>query len=221
MSDPSRVEIYTIPSHRSFADALAQGVMRMFSTDPLGLAQGRILLPNHRAVRAVTDAFVRRSGNGLLLPRLIPVGDVEIDDRLGQGLESLTSDCFLPALDPTERQMELASLIKAEGAAERMRLAADLARVLDALLIDEIAPLELRNAVEGAQDLAQHWEHSLRLLELIYEEWPKILRESGVIDLAARRNLVLRSLSERWETILRRALPSLPELRVPRLLSPD
>ena len=75
----ARPAVFTIPSHRSFADALAAGLIARFGKEPLGLAQGRILLPNNRAVRAVTDAFVRQSGSGLLLPRLIPVGDPEID----------------------------------------------------------------------------------------------------------------------------------------------
>src|SRR6059058_5848875 len=102
MSDPQRVSVYTIPSHRSFADALAAGLIARFGKEPLGLARGRILLPNNRAVRAVTDAFVRASGAGLLLPRLIPVGDPEIDERVGGTLESIEdADPVPPAIDPT------------------------------------------------------------------------------------------------------------------------
>ena len=71
--------VFTIPSNRSFADALAAGLIQRFGKDPLGLARGRILLPNNRAVRTVTEAFVRASGSGLLLPRLIPVGDPQLD----------------------------------------------------------------------------------------------------------------------------------------------
>ena len=67
MSDPQRVAVFTIPSHRSFADALAAGLIAHFGKDPLALAQGRVLLPNNRAVRSVTEAFVRASGSGLLL----------------------------------------------------------------------------------------------------------------------------------------------------------
>jgi ATP-dependent helicase/nuclease subunit B len=52
MSD--RPAVFTIPSHRSFADALATGLIQRFGRDPLDLARGRILLPNNRAVRAVT-----------------------------------------------------------------------------------------------------------------------------------------------------------------------
>ena len=57
-----RLPIFTIPSHRSFSDSLAAGLIERFGKDPLGLARGRILLPNNRAVRAMTDAFVRASG---------------------------------------------------------------------------------------------------------------------------------------------------------------
>src|SRR5215471_3259223 len=110
MPDPQRVAVYTIPSHRSFADALAAGLIARFGKDPLGLAQGRILLPNNRAVRAVTDAFVRASGAGLLLPRLVPVGDPEIDERMGGGLEPIDGE--VPgAIDPIERLLKLASIV--------------------------------------------------------------------------------------------------------------
>ena len=54
---------------------------RRFGDDPLDLARGRILLPNNRAVRTITEAFVRASGSGLVLPRLVPIGDPELDER--------------------------------------------------------------------------------------------------------------------------------------------
>src|SRR5437763_968307 len=198
MSDPQRVAVYTIPSHRSFADALAAGLIERFGKDPLGLAHGRILLPNNRALRAVTDAFVRASGSGLLLPRLIPIGDPELDERLGGALDRIDEDEPVPpAIDPTERLLTLASIVRGEGTAESLRLAADLARTLDALLIEEIAPTRLRDAVTESSDLARHWEHSLARLQLIYDVWPQILRDRGVIALAERRNLLLQRLAGR------------------------
>src|SRR6476469_9416928 len=129
MPDPQRVAVFTISSHRSFADALAAGLIARFGKDLLGLAQGRVLLPNNRAVRAVTDAFVRASGSGLLLPRLIPVGDPELDERVGGGLDRIDQDGPVPpAIDATERLLKLASIVRGEGSAESLRLAADLAR---------------------------------------------------------------------------------------------
>lgn len=199
MPDPTRVNVYTVPSHRSFADALAAGMIARFGKNPLGLARGRILLPNNRAVRSVSDAFVRASGRGLLLPRLIPVGDPELDERIGGSLDPLGNP-VPPAIDPAERLLTLASLVGGEGSAEGLRLAADLARTLDALLIEEIPPARLREAVGETGDLARHWEKSLAKLQLIYENWPELLRERGAVDLAQRRNLLLHRLAERWKS---------------------
>ena len=200
MSDTTRVNVYTIPSHRSFADALAVGLVKRFGKDRLGLARGRVLLPNNRAVRTVTDAFVRASGKGLLLPRLIPVGDPEIGDRAGGAIEAMESLQPPPAIEPTERLLKLASLVGIEGSAEGLRLGADLARTLDALLVEEIAPAELRTAVEETSELATHWEKSLEKLRLIYDAWPHILADNGLIDLAERRNRLLHGLADSWKS---------------------
>src|SRR5215210_5887109 len=165
---PDRVagqpKVYTIPGHRSFADALATGVIRRFGKDALELARGRILVPNNRAVRTVTEAFVRASGDGLLLPRLIPIGDPELDDRIGGALEPIDKgDQIPPAIDPLQRLLALADLVRGDSgsSAEAMRLASDLARTLDALLVEEIDPHRLAEAATDAPDLAAHWQLSL------------------------------------------------------------
>ncbi|MGE5563386.1 MAG: PD-(D/E)XK nuclease family protein [Bacillota bacterium] len=199
MSDPERVNVYTIPSHRSFADALAAGLIARFGKEPLALARGRIFLPNNRAVRAVTEAFVRASGSGLLLPRLIPIGDPEVGERVGGALEPADAEAVPPAIDPTERLLTLASIVRGEGSAESLRLAADLGRTLDALLVEEIEPGRLMSAVAETNDLARHWEKSLGKLQLIYEVWPALLRDRGAIDVAERRNRLLHGLAERWK----------------------
>jgi ATP-dependent helicase/nuclease subunit B len=200
MSDPQRVAVYTIPSHRSFADALAAGLITRFGKDPLGLAQGRIILPNNRAVRAITDAFVRASGSGLLLPRLIPIGDPELGERVGGAFDRIDeAEPVPPAIDATERLLTLASIVRGEGSAESLRLAADLARTLDALLIEQVDPQRLRQAVGETSDLASHWERSLQKLQLIFEAWPQLLADRGAIDLTERRNRLLHRLADRWK----------------------
>jgi ATP-dependent helicase/nuclease subunit B len=193
--------VYTIPGHRSFADALATGLIRRFGREPTGLARGRILLPNNRAVRAVTDAFVRASGEGLLLPRLIPIGDPELEERIGGALDPIDDSAPIPpAIDPAERLLTLASIAGARGesSAEVLRLAVDLARTLDALLVEEIDPGRLREAAGEAGDIAAHWEKSLEKLQLIYQTWPHLLAEVGRIDLAERRNRLLHRIADRW-----------------------
>ena len=178
--------------------------MAKHGDDPLALARGVILLPNNRAVRAVTDAFVRRTGTGLLLPRLVPVGDPELDERIGGAFDPAGVDAPVPpAIDPLLRQMRLARLVQEQGgdalgAAEAMRLAADLARTLDALTIEEVPASALATAASDAADLSAHWQMSLERLQLIIGEWPKVLRKLGRIDLADRRNRLLNALARRW-----------------------
>src|SRR5258707_6401946 len=108
--------VFTIPSHRSFADSLVAGLISRHGKDPLALAQGRILLPNNRAVRTVTEAFVRASGGGLLLPRLIPIGDPELEERIGGALDPVDQAVpVAPAIEQTERLLRVASIVRAGG----------------------------------------------------------------------------------------------------------
>ena len=198
-----RPRVFTIGAHRSFADALAVGVIARHGAESLGLAKGRILLPNNRAIRTVTEAFVRASGGGLLLPRLIAVGDPELDDRIGSALDPLSAAPAPPAVEPLTRLIALARLVRQQsaepiGTAESFRLAADLARTLDALLIEEVPPSRLAEAVLEAPDMAAHWQISLARLQAILTAWPAELAAMGRIDLAERRNRLLRSLAQRW-----------------------
>ncbi|QNM83120.1 double-strand break repair protein AddB [Sphingomonas sabuli] len=195
--------VYTIPTHRSFADSLVAGLIARFGRDPLLLAGGRILLPNNRAVRTVTDAFVRASGSGLVLPRLIPVGDAELEERIGGALDPADmADPVPPAVEPLQRLLALADLVRAgdESAVEALRLSADLSRTLDALLVEQVDPSRLAGVAQDSEELASHWQVSLDRLRAILILWPEKLRDWNRIDLADRRNRLLERLADRWAT---------------------
>ncbi|MEO5578513.1 MAG: double-strand break repair protein AddB [Sphingomicrobium sp.] len=197
----ARPTVFTIPAHRSFADSLAAGLIKQHGRDPMALAGGRILLPNNRAVRSLTEAFVRASGSGLVLPRLIAIGDPELDDRIGGALDPAGADNIVPrAIDPLARQLALAGIVRrgGEGAAEAMRLAADLARTLDALTIEGVSASKLAEAAAEAPELAGHWQVSLDRLQAIIHAWPLELERRGVIDLTDRRSHLLHAAAERW-----------------------
>ena len=197
-----RPTVYTIPPHRAFADALAAGLAARFGRGKADLAQGLVLVPNNRAGRAVQEAFVRRSGGGLLLPRLVTIGDPELDERIGGALEPLgEGEEVPPAVEPVERLMLLARLVQRHrdvDAAEALRLAEDFARTLDQLLFEEIDPARLRAFADELPDLSQHWQASLDQLETILRDWPQELEKRGKIDLAERRNRLLAALARRW-----------------------
>lgn len=204
MQASPRPSVFNIPPHRAFADALAAGLIARFGGTKTGLAAGLILVPNNRAARAVTDAFVRRSDGGLLLPRLVPIGDPELDERIGGALEPLGEESGIPpAVEPTERLFLLARLVQQHmpgdiDAAEALRLAEDLARTLDQLLIEEVEPARLRGFAADLPDLSLHWQSSLERLGIILDQWPALLKERGRIDLTERRNRLLDALARRW-----------------------
>jgi ATP-dependent helicase/nuclease subunit B len=200
---PTHPRVFTIPPHRAFADALAAGLIARHGQTEEGLARGIVLVPNNRAARAISDAFVRRAGGGLLLPRLVPIGDPELDERIGGALEPLdATEPVPPAIDPVERLFLLAALVEAHlpdtQPAEALRLAADLGRTLDQLLVEEIGPERLRAFATDLPDLSLHWQASLERLTVILDQWPALLARRGRIDLADRRNRLLTALATRW-----------------------
>lgn len=198
-----RLRLHTIPAHRAFADALVAGLMR--SHDPAALARGLVLLPNNRAVRAVTDAFVRASGGGLLLPRLLPIGDPELGEATGASFDAADGEAPPPpAVDPYARRMILARLVGEERAAagapvsasEAVRLAGELARTLDQLLVEEVSPARLADIDLG--ELNVHWEQALATFRVVLDRWPAELARLGAIDAAERRARLLAQLERRW-----------------------
>ncbi len=204
MAESGRPAVYTIPPHRAFADALAAGLLAGHK-DRLALARGIVLVPTNRAARAIQDAFVRRAGAGLLLPRLVAIGDPEIDEMLGSALDPIgAGEPVPPAIDPLERTMRLATLVSQVRArhgdpvdvGEAVRLARDLARTLDQLLIEKIDPGRLAEAIDP--ELSQHWQTSREQLAVILEKWPEELARLGKIDMAQRRNLLLDRVARRW-----------------------
>lgn len=193
--------VYSIPAHRSFSDALATGLVNAVGRDPSALARGRILLPNNRAIRTVTEAFVRASNGGLILPRLIAVGDPDLGERIGGALDPIDlAEDIPPAIEPLERQLLLARLIPVDenGAAESLRLAAELARTMDQLAIEEVPASRLAKAVNETPELAAHWLQSIDRFRAAVDGWPALLAERGAIDLAERRNGLLHALAKRW-----------------------
>ncbi|MBT7361163.1 MAG: hypothetical protein HN813_04205, partial [Rhodospirillaceae bacterium] len=72
--------LYSIAAHRPFLGALAARILSASSSDddPLALARTTVLLPTRRACRAMQDVFLRLTdGAPLVLPRLIPIGDID------------------------------------------------------------------------------------------------------------------------------------------------
>ena len=99
--------VYSIAAHRGFADALVAGLVPRYREEGFGLARLTLLVPSSRAARTLSEAFIRHAGEsgegGLLMPRMIAVGDLDLDEKLGAALDPLGAADIPPACDPVRR----------------------------------------------------------------------------------------------------------------------
>jgi ATP-dependent helicase/nuclease subunit B len=205
VAEGARPAVYTVPAHRPFADALAEGLIARADGDRMALARGLILVPNNRAARAITDAFVRRAESGLLLPRLVAIGAFDPDEALGQLLDPAEAEPVPPAIEPMPRRMLLARLIAEErarigepvDAAEAVRLAQALVRTLDQLAVEEVSASAL-TGLEIEAELSEHWQRALGVLTAVLARWPGELRAQGRIEPGERRNRLLDRAAAIW-----------------------
>lgn len=211
MPDRPGPNIYSIAAHRGFADALVAGLVPRYADADLGLARLTLLLPSSRAMRTVSEAFIRLFGAegraGMLMPRMVAVGDLDLDEALGSLLDPLGASDVPPAADPTFRWLRLAEILREELGKDAprgsalLRLAAETARAMDRLLVEEVGPEELlsdRVLDLFAHDLAGHWQRALRLFARVQATWLAELQARGEVDAAQRRNLLFRHAERRW-----------------------
>lgn len=198
--------VYSIPPHLPFADTLAAGILGRQTGDPLTLSRTRIFVPHRRAARALREAFLRQGGGeAVILPRITAIGDVDEDelsltDVAGAGLT------LPPAISRTRRQLLLMPLVTdflkrsglggAHGPAIAPALAAEFARLIDLFHTEALGLADL--AAASPEELAHHWQQTLKFLQLAYDAWPSILAEEGALDPADRRNRLLAAQAERW-----------------------
>lgn len=206
--------VYSIAAHRGFADALVAGLVPRYREEGFGLARLTLLVPSSRAARTLSEAFIRHAGErgegGLLMPRMIAVGDLDLDEKLGAALDPLGASDISPACDPVRRWLTLDRLIAEERASEgmdalpgraRLNLAREMARTMDRLLVEEktfedLLSEPVRDSVAG---LASHWERSIRLFSLVNIRWQMELNKRGEVDAATRRNLLFERAAKRWK----------------------
>ena len=212
MPEAPRLQVYSIAAHRGFADALVAGLIPRYGTRDFGLARLTLLLPSSRAMRTVTEAFVRLSGGGMLLPRMAAVGDLDLDETLGPLLDPLGAGSEVPpAADPTRRWLRLAELLaeqmarqperRAPKAAGLLQLAFETGRTMDRLAIEGI---EFENLIEQriagiVGEQSKHWIDSTRDFAAVLARWRSELASRGEVDAPVRRNLLFDHTARRWQ----------------------
>ncbi len=199
-----RTQVFTVPFGVDLSDATATLILDRCSHDPVTVSNATLLLPNNRAVKAITEAFVRKATPGLLLPKMVAIGDLALDEALGPILDPLEGDTsILPVITPAERLMLLAQLIIKHrppgdkiSAPEALRLARLLAEMIDELEIEQVDFAAFKG-IEIEADLQSHWQSSYGQLMAILPDYQNALAARQMLGPSERRNILLDRLSDR------------------------
>lgn len=203
---PIRSRIATVPIGTDFCDATVSHILEICGDRPDALSDALILLPNNRAAKAMTEAFVRRVEGGLLLPRLVAVGDLALDEALGPFLDPLADEQPVPpVIPPAERLLLLAELVTKQAqrdgrnimAAEAIRLARKLAEMIDELEIEQKTETDLLALKDESQEGAGHWDIAYSQVSAILPQYRSVLAERSMTGPAERRNALLERLTDR------------------------
>lgn len=196
--------VYNIPSGYSFLESFAKGLVKMGQNDPFSLSQMEIFLPSRRACIEVQRAMMRQGrGQCFLLPKLIPLGDLDADEvfltpPLGAGE-------ILPLIPSFKRLSLLTKLIEEytensgipSTPALSLKLAKSLVSLMDQAIIENIPWESLLHLVPA--EFASHWQLTLNFLEIIIAHWPKILEEKGFAEPYTRHHQVVKAMISSWE----------------------
>lgn len=213
------------PFLATLADALLEGrLIADFpdDADPLSLAEATILLPTRRAARALAALLAERCGSpSVLLPRIVALGEVDpAETELGGDAEPFcgagAEAGLAPAMSETRRRLIMTRLVLdwarsvdrailrlgpdepllvPASPADALALSGDLARLMDALTVEDVAWDKLAGIVEERYD--RYFAITLEFLNVAAQSWPAILAERGALDPARRRNALLLAEAER------------------------
>lgn len=200
--------VYNIPYSCPFVDTLVQKISKEFEHNKEELADVIFLMPNRRTCVSLREAFIRYNGKKpVMLPKIIPVGDLEEKDifLLGAKNDDIM-DSLLPAINDYERLFLFAKLIVSKPAdygvpemsfAQALSLAKDLALLIDVSYNENLSFDELKNIVP--EQFSAHWQQTLEFLKIITENWPKILKERNVTDSAYSKNMLIELRASLWQ----------------------
>ena len=183
------MNVVSIPAGAPFLETLAGALI-----DSPTRADDIVLLPTHRAGRALVDAFAAAAdGNTLLLPRILSLGELDADDIAirAEAEPRLADDLSLkPAISPLGRRLLLARLVMQRDRHippdRALQLAGALARLIDEVQFNRLDFSALDTLV--AEEFAAHWQQTLDFLSIVTKAWPAILEERQQLDPIDRRN---------------------------------
>ncbi len=200
-------KIFNVSSSNCFVEVLAEKLLNDYQNNMLELSKVLILLPNRRAQRSLSDAFVKLKGmTPTLLPQMRAIGDVSEDEIMLSGQNVQDEFVNLPeVIDPKERTMLFMRLIMSRykdfglekvSLSQACSLALELGGLIDTAQMYGLDWSNLRNL--APEEYAEHWQETLKFLEIITQYWPSILSDRGVVDASERKNKLINIQCDIW-----------------------
>ena len=200
--------IFNIRLSCSFWDVLAELYLAKYKADLSGLASAVFLVPNRRACQALTNAFIRKRGLcPTILPQIIPIAEMD-DDELFFSRFGINGSIeqHKRVISKEERLFLFARLIMSKpndfgltqiSLAQAVNLALDLGNLIDTACQQGLSFDKLENLVP--EKYATHWQETLKLLKIITEYWPLILKERNAIDACDLKKQLLMQQADIWQ----------------------
>lgn len=202
--------VLTIPPSAPFLPVLARALLdgalvEGFAPrhDPLALASATVFLPTRRAGRLFAEALLEASGGtALLLPRIVPLGDVD-EDALAFS-EDAPVLAAPHAIAPVHRRLVLARLVAhwrdtlsktvereavAAGTASTFALADALGSLFDDLTTAGLGVERMDGLVPDELDC--YFKVGLDFVRIARRAFSAYLAEEGLVEPAARRDALV------------------------------
>ncbi len=202
--------VYNMPSEYSFLDVMASSLLHDFGHDPLAFRRVTVFLPTRRACRLLAECLLEKSQQeSLVLPKMYPLADLDDEDIEFQLYDKNLSAEIKPAISSLERQLILTQcLLKAgfyneRGEVEDLSLSSathlsqQLCGFLDQVQSERLSLSEMKDLVPEAY--AVHWQKNLDFLNVISQQWPRILESIDKVDPMQRVHLLLEKQTKAWE----------------------
>ncbi|WP_127090817.1 double-strand break repair protein AddB [Aquabacter cavernae] len=220
------MHLFTIAPSTPFLPALAQALLDGTLVpgfaprgDPFALASATLYLPTRRAGRLFAETLLAATGeSAVLLPRIIPLGDVD-EDALA--FSDLAAPLSAPvAVSPVHRRIALTALVAhwretmarvegqeavAAGPASIVALADELAALFDQMAMGGI-PWDRLDTL----DLEEHdayFDRSLAFVRIARAAWSDHLEAHGLVEAAMRRDALVAAEAARLAALGPRAGP--------------
>lgn len=209
--------VFSIPPECDFLQVLVKSLLDgslikgfVPRDNPLALSSATIFVPNRRAARALSTAFVSAfEEEALLLPNIRTLGDVGEEEfgiapdashfgQPGEEINSLERTLRLANLvqhwvssmeEETRRIYQDEDILIPSSRADAILLAQDLGILLGQITQEEIEWSSIKNIVP--ENHAEWWKLTTTFLTIIMENWPAYLEASGMLDPAERAGKLL------------------------------